>query len=47
MKSSIDKMRQDRANEEKETSLAEKERRLAYLRQDTTGSNAMEIKKLE
>ena len=43
----IDKMRQDRENEETESSLAEKERRLAYLRQDTTGSNALEIKKLE
>lgn len=43
----IDKMRQDRDNEEKETSIAEKERRLAYLRQDTTGSNALEIKRLE
>ena len=43
----IEKMRQDRQNEEKEQSLAEKERRLAYLRQDTTGSNALEIKKLE
>lgn len=43
----IDKIRQDRQNEETETSLAEKERRLAYLRQDTTGSNALDIKKLE
>ena len=43
----IEKIRQDRQNEETETSLAEKERRLAYLRQDTTGSNALEIKKLE
>ena len=43
----IDKLRQDRQNEETEASLAEKERRLAYLRQDTTGSNALEIKKLE
>lgn len=43
----IQKMRQDRQNEETETSIAEKERRLAYLRQDTTGSNALEIKKLE
>lgn len=43
----IDKMRQDRENEETESSIAEKERRLAYLRQDTTGSNALEIKKLE
>ena len=47
IKTNIDKMRQDRKNEETETSLAEKERRLAYLRQDTTGSNALEIKKLE
>lgn len=43
----IEKIRQDRQNQETETSLAEKERRLAYLRQDTTGSNAVEIKKLE
>lgn len=43
----IQKIRQDRQNEETEASLAEKERRLAYLRQDTTGSNALEIKKLE
>ncbi len=43
----IEKVRQDRQNQETETSLAEKERRLAYLRQDTTGSNSVEIKKLE
>lgn len=43
----IDKIRQDRKNEETETSLAEKERRLAYLRQDTTGANAVQIKQLE
>jgi hypothetical protein len=40
-------MRQDRENEKKEEELGEKERRLAYLRQDTSGANAMEIKKLE
>ena len=44
---SIDKMRQDRDNERTEEDIAEKERRLAYLRQDTTGSNAIEIKRLE
>lgn len=43
----IEKMRQDRQNEETETSIAERERRLAYLRQDTTGSNALEIRQLE
>ena len=40
-------MRQDRDNERTEEDIAEKERRLAYLRQDTTGSNALEIKRLE
>ena len=44
---SIDEMRQARENEKTEDEIAEKERRLAYLRQDTTGSNALEIKRLE
>lgn len=44
---SIDEMRQARENEKTEEEIAEKERRLAYLRQDTTGSNALEIKRLE
>lgn len=44
---SIDEMRQARENEKTEEDIAEKERRLAYLRQDTTGSNALEIKRLE
>ena len=43
----IDEMRQARENEKTEEEIAEKERRLAYLRQDTTGSNALEIKRLE
>ena len=47
IQTSINKMRQDRKNEETEQSIAEKERRLAYLRQDTSGANAMEIRKLE
>ena len=44
---SIDKMRRDRDNEKTEETLAEKERRLAYLKQDTSGRNALEIKQLE
>ena len=47
IQSNIDKFRQDRDNKKTEESIAEKERRLAYLRQDTSGANAMEIKKLE
>lgn len=47
IQSSLDKIRQERANQKAEEDLAEKERRLAYLRQDTSGANALEIKKLE
>ena len=43
---SIDKMRQDRENEKTEEELGEKQRRLAYLEQDTSGANAMEILEL-
>lgn len=43
----LDKIRQDRQNEETEQNLAEKERQLAYLRQDTSGANAMQIRQLE
>ena len=46
-KDNLDKIRQDRENEKKEEELGEKERRLAYLRQDTSGANLQEIKKLE
>ena len=47
IQSSLDKIRQERDNQKTEEDLAEKERRLAYLRQDTSGANALEIKKLE
>lgn len=47
LQDNLDKMRQDRENEKKEEQLGEKERRLAYLRQDTSGANMMEIKTLE
>ena len=44
---SIDKMRQDRENERTEEDLQEKQRQLAYLEQDTSGANAMEILELQ
>lgn len=47
IQNSIDKQRQDRENAETEADLAEKQRRLAYLQQDTSGANAMEILKLQ
>ena len=47
VQSSIDQMRQDRENEKTEQELSDKERRLAYLRQDTSGANTLEILELE
>lgn len=47
LQKNIDKLRQDRDNERTEEDITEKERRLAYLRQDTSGANALEIKELE
>lgn len=47
IRNSVDQMRQQRENEQTEESLAEKERRLAFLRQDTSGGNQLEIKQLE
>ena len=44
---SVDKQRQDRENERTEDELAEKQRRLMYLQQDTSGANAMEILRLQ
>ena len=44
---SISKIRQDRENQETEDDIAAKERRLAYLRRDTSNANALEIKQLE
>ena len=43
----ISKMRQDRENEKKEEELSDKERRLMYLQQDTTGANILEVLKLQ
>ena len=45
--SNISKMRKDREREKTVNDLEDKQRRLAYLKQDTTGGNAVEIKRLE
>ena len=47
MQKSLDKQRQDRENQRTEDDLAEKQRRLLYLQQDTSGANAMEILQLQ
>jgi len=44
---SVDKQRQDRENERTEEDLVDKQRRLTYLQQDTSGANAMEILRLQ
>ena len=44
---SIDKIRQERENQRTEEDLAEKQRRLIYLQQDTSGANQNEILALE
>lgn len=43
----LDEIRQQRDNEEREEELGEKERRLAYLRQDTSNANRGEILTLQ
>lgn len=43
----LDLIRQQRDNEDKEEELGEKERRLAYLRQDTSNANRKEIYDLQ
>lgn len=44
---SIDKQRQDRDNQKTEDEIAKKERRLSFLRQDTSTDNTIAIKELE
>lgn len=44
---SLAKDRQERANAETEQDLADKQARLAYLQQDTSGANALAIKQLQ
>lgn len=47
MQEQIDAYRQARDNEKTEQELSDKQRRLAYLSQDTSGANAMEILQLQ
>ena len=47
MQKSLDKQRQERENQRTEDDLAEKQRRLLYLQQDTSGANATEILQLQ
>ena len=47
MQEQIDEYRQNRDNEKTEKELEDKQRRLAYLQQDTSGANATEILKLQ
>jgi hypothetical protein len=43
MQEQIDEYRKNRDNQKTEEEIAEKQRRLAYLQQDTSGANALEI----
>lgn len=47
LQNTLAKQRQDEENAKTEQELGEMQRRLDYLRQDTSGANALEIKQLE
>lgn len=47
MQQQIDEYRQDRDNKKTEEELGDKQRKLAYLQQDTSGANALEILQLQ
>lgn len=47
IQSNLERIRQERQNQETEQSIADNERRLAYLQQDTSGANALEIQQLQ
>ena len=47
IQNTLAKQRQDEDNAETEQELSDMQRRLDYLRQDTSGANALEIKRLE
>ena len=47
IQSSVDKMRQDRKNAETEEEIADKQRQLAFLQQDTSGANDLAILQLQ
>ena len=44
---SVNEQRQDRQNQKTQKSIEDKQRRLAYLQQDTSGANALEILRLQ
>lgn len=47
MQQQIDEYRQNRENEKTEEELSDKQRKLSYLQQDTSGANALEIMQLQ
>lgn len=47
IQNNLSKIREERDNKKTEDDIASKERRLAYLRRDTSNANALEIKQLE
>ena len=47
LQKTISKQRQERDNKRTEEDLSEKQRRLSYLQQDTSGANALEILQLQ
>ena len=47
MQEQLDEYRQNRDNQKTEEEIADKQRRLAYLQQDTSGANALEILRLQ
>lgn len=47
IQSTIEKDRQERKNNETEQNIVDKQQQLAYLRQDTSGANALDILKLQ
>lgn len=47
IQTNLDRIRQERQNQETEQSIEDNERRLAYLQQDTSGANALEIQRLQ
>ena len=47
MQEQLDEYRQNRDNQKTEEEISDKQRRLAYLQQDTSGANALEILQLQ
>lgn len=47
IRDAVDKSRQERENQKTEEEIGKTQRRLAYLKQDTSGMNDLEIKQLE